>query len=200
MNEGDKYKNKFLEDDFVYVKNFIDTETITTVSKYLENVVAQRRYVDDEFTKIAIYSDPLLEIILQNSVLSMEYISEKELYPTYSYGRIYVGQEDLSCHTDRESCEYTATINVASVGDPWPIAMKNKQGKTKKFVLKPGDAVIYKGCEVSHWRDKAINTEGHINVQFMLHYVDKNGPFSRHKYDGRTKLGLPKITERPLCL
>jgi hypothetical protein len=59
-----------------------------------------------------------------------------------------------------------------------------------KCLLNPGDAVIYKGCEVTHWRRKLA--KGLINVQFMLHYVDKNGPYTEYKFDGRESLGFLK--------
>jgi len=192
-NIAKKYNTSFSENNFVYVKDFIDESTIATLSKYLEYRVAQQNYLTDEYTKISIYGDPLLEVILENSLASMEYITGKELYPTYSFGRVYLTQEDLPKHTDRESCEYTATINVACVGKKWPISLKNKSKKEVSFVLNPGDAVIYKGIEVEHWRDGAKGDQDHILVQFMLHYVDKNGPFSSYKWDKRSGLGLKRV-------
>ena len=61
-------------------------------------------------------------------------------------------------------------------------------------MLNPGDAVVYKGCEVTHWRRKL--PKGHINVQFMLHYVDKNGPYAEYKFDKREALGLDSSARR----
>jgi hypothetical protein len=50
---------------------------------------------------------------------------------------------------------------------------------------KPGDAVIYLGCEDNHiWRE---NFEGDFHLQTFLHYVDKNGPNIKHAYDGLEK-------------
>jgi hypothetical protein len=62
------------------------------------------------------------------------------------------------------------------------------------YTLEPGDAVVYKGCEVTHWREKAVDTE--LNAQFMLHYVDQNGPNAKFKWDSRPSLGLPITTKR----
>ena len=41
----------------------------------------------------------------------------------------------------------------------------------KAINLKPGDAVIYKGCDVKHWREPY---EGDYHIQ-TFHYVDANG-------------------------
>ena len=80
------------------------------------------------------------------------------------------------------------TVNVACTGGIWPIWMQYEGNDPVKCMLEPGDAVIYKGCEVTHWRRKL--PKGQINVQFMLHYVDKNGPHSEYKFDKRTSLGV----------
>jgi len=47
---------------------------------------------------------------------------------------------------------------------------------------------VYKGCDVTHWRDVADTTE--VNAQFMLHYVDQNGPNANYKFDKRPELGM----------
>jgi hypothetical protein len=55
-----------------------------------------------------------------------------------------------------------------------------------EVVLEPGDLVIYKGCDLEHWRNKF---EGHICVQVFLFYNDIEGPFIFNKYDTRPFLG-----------
>jgi hypothetical protein len=59
--------------------------------------------------------------------------------------------------------------------------------------LHPGDLVIYRGCDLSHWRepfDIADQTAWH--VQGFFHYVDKNGPFPEYQFDKRESIGSPK--------
>lgn len=186
----------------VVVSNFIDSVSIQTVSKYLEHKFNQNGFAIKTDLKSTIstpsnfyyYSDPLIEVILENSLGEIEVIVGKELYPTYSYVRIYTGDNELPRHTDRPSCEYSVTVNVATVGNPWPIWMQKKDGTPQSFTLSSGDAIIYKGCEMHHWRDSMSASNTDINVQFMLHYVDKNGPNTSYKWDKRSKLGLPKTT------
>ena len=48
-------------------------------------------------------------------------------------------------------------------------------------MLEEGDAVLYKGCEVEHWREPY--TEGTKQAQVFLHYVDANGRFTEWEND-----------------
>ena len=54
--------------------------------------------------------------------------------------------------------------------------------------LQVGDAAIFKGRELFHWREPYI--EGAWQVQIFLHYVDAKGPFKNLKYDKRKKLQI----------
>ena len=64
-----------------------------------------------------------------------------------------------------------------------------KEFKTKvKTDLAIGDAVVFKGRELFHWREPYI--EGAWQVQIFLHYVNADGPFKDLKYDGRERLQL----------
>lgn len=174
----------------IFVKGFIDPQGIATISRYMEFSLQQNAFKgdDDSTSRYAKYADPLIETVLQNSLSYMEEITGKALYPTYSYARVYVQGDELKPHVDREACQISVTVHVATKGDSWPIWMKVPGKEPVSFVLEPGDAVVYKGCEVTHWREKAVNTE--VNAQFMLHYVDQQGPCAAFKWDTRPALGL----------
>lgn len=174
----------------VLVKGFIDPQGVDTVSRYMEFALNQKRLKSgaDPISRYYVYADPLIETILYNSLPHMEEITGKSLYPTYSYSRVYMKGDELKPHVDRPSCEVSVTVHVATKGKEWPIWMKVPGKEPMSFVLEPGDAIVYKGCEVTHWREKAIDTE--INVQFMMHYVDQNGPNAAFKWDKRPALGL----------
>jgi hypothetical protein len=124
----------------------------------------------------------------------VEEVSEKELLPTYSYARIYQSGEQLKPHVDRPACEVSVTVNVATKGEFSPIYIQYGNNEVCKFVLEPGDAVVYKGCEAVHWRKPLV--EDQLNVQFMLHYVDKNGPYAEHVKDKRPSYGMSEFTRR----
>ena len=116
------------------------------------------RYAPLCFEALSVYLLPIIEKIVG-----------EELFPVYSYARIYEKGYILPRHVDRPSCEISTTLNLG--GDIWPIFLKINK-KIKKVNLTPGDMLIYKGCEVEHWRDEFV---GKVCTQVFLHYVDKNG-------------------------
>jgi len=148
------------------------------------------------------YSHPSLDQLLEEFTPKMEELTGKKLFPTYSYARLYLNGEVLQCHTDREACEYSATINLGFGKDNWPIWIAEKgndidQGiigeddniyrikNAQQFTLDIGDALIYKGAEAPHWREEF---KGDWQAQVFLHYVDQDGPHKDHKFDRKKSL------------
>ena len=186
---------EFQTNGYVLVKGFYNPQELDTLSRYLENSL--KRYPennqgggDDASSRISWYADPLIEVVVRNSISEVEAATGLELHPTYSFTRVYQKGDELKPHIDRPACEISVTSHIATVGKPWPIYMKAPGKEPTVHYLEPGDACIYKGCEVTHWRDKAVDTD--LNVQVMLHYVDKNGPNAAYKFDKRSALGVNK--------
>jgi len=136
------------------------------------------------------YSDLVMETLLQKMKPIMEKETEKTVVETYSYARIYKKGDELKRHKDRPSCETSCTMNLG--GDEWPIFLEpsGAQGKEGvKVLLNPGDMLIYRGCDLEHWREPF---EGSNNAQVFLHYNNKSEPNARaEKFDRRIHLGLP---------
>lgn len=177
----------------VLVKNFIDEQTIAVVSQYFENKIRRGEWQEakkegNPTSRFAYYADPLIEVLLQVSKEAVEDATGKELLPTYSYSRIYQPGERLFPHIDRPACEVSVTVNVATKGEFSPIYTQYGQNDPEKHVLNPGDAVVYMGCDVMHWRQPLKDNQ--LNVQFMLHYVDKNGPNAEYTKDRRPAYGF----------
>jgi hypothetical protein len=119
----------------------------------------------------------------------IESIVKKKLTPTYSFSRIYYKNATLSRHTDRPSCEYSATICIKNDKSPWDLFVEDKQKNTISISLNVGDMLIYKGRELPHWREAYDQTK---QIQIFLHYVDENGPYASSKYDNRPLLAINK--------
>ena len=136
------------------------------------------------------YGDIAMETLLQNLLPVMEENTNLKLIPTYSYARIYKKGDILHRHKDRSSCEISTTLNLG--GDPWPIYLDptGKEGMDGiKVELSPGDMLVYKGCELEHWRESFT---GKNCVQVFLHYNDtKNKQAIQNKLDNRPYIGLP---------
>jgi hypothetical protein len=136
------------------------------------------------------YSDIAMETLLERLTEPMSKETGLNLIPTYSYARIYKKGDVLKRHKDRYSCEVSMTMNLG--GDSWPIYLEPSGETDKEGVkidLEPGDALIYRGCEVEHWREAF---EGDNCGQVFLHYNDASGENAKENaYDRRPFLGLP---------
>jgi len=132
----------------------------------------------------AFYSEVICDSLAVTLLPLIEEQTGLQLFPTYTYGRIYWKGSTLEKHTDRPSCQYSATLCIDVDPKPWPIYMDGK-----KILLNAGDIAIYKGCEVEHWREPYT---GNQQIQLFLHYVDANGIYKDFKFDKRTLLGTKK--------
>jgi hypothetical protein len=150
------------------------------------------------------YADRVMETLLVNTINIMQKKTGLKLVPTYSYCRLYRTGNILKRHKDRPSCEISTTLNLG--GDSWPILIdptgsdnvideyKNihKPGAPKgvEVNLKPGDMLIYSGCDLEHWREPF---QGKLCGQVFLHYNHADGRFAKtNLYDKRPMLGIPK--------
>ena len=176
-----KYKkvNKFLEDsEITLLKDYCRIQHRINMSGF--DTQQMPNTLDTSF-----YGDPLMESLLINKKNKMQELTGLKLLPTYAYWRMYTKFADLKKHSDRPSCEISVSVNIGGDGTPWPFVVENNS-----IDLEPGDAVLYLGCELKHWRDEF---QGDHLAQTFLHYVDANGPYKEYWKDGRLKWGQGKI-------
>ena len=115
---------------------------------------------------------PFLELLCEKNTEVSKIIGEPVL-PTYSYARFYKKDAILEKHTDRESCEISLTIHLDGDKD-WKFYIEDSNGKENKIILNPGDAILYSGTILPHWRKKF---KGKSYTQVFLHYVKSNGKY-----------------------
>ena len=179
---------------------------------YENNIIAQNglhgTWEDKQVPgSYSIYADHVMETLLMKMLPIMKERTGLDLIPTYSYARVYEKGAILKRHKDRPSCEISTTLNLG--GDLWPIYLSpienvgiaeiygGKKGITMSsnakgipVNLKPGDMLIYSGCELEHWREPF---NGNVCGQVFLHYNHRNGRFAESNlYDKRPLLGIPK--------
>jgi len=180
--------------DFIY-KYFLKKRDVAKVlfdSKYISPFTEYWGIWNDSQVSntYSHYSDTAMETLLQEVKPVMEKHTGLNLSETYSYARIYKNGDILSRHKDRYSCEISTTLNLG--GEPWPIYLDptGKEGRAGvKVDLKPGDMLIYSGCDLEHWREPFT---GKNCGQVFLHYNKKNSQLAKqNEFDGRPMIGLP---------
>jgi hypothetical protein len=125
----------------------------------------------------------------------------RDLLPTYDYLRIYREGDVCRVHHDRLSCEHSVSLTLDySDGVPWnleveqahtePSAKVEANFENESYVsleMNVGDAVLYQG--VNHRHGRITPNPNGWSAHLFLHWVDRNGPYREHAFDGR----LPEL-------
>ena len=209
MSSKEDIQKYFNENSYVVIKEVVDKTTVNLFYSYTMKKINRNFYKlknnpelysttydmtfgdkDSGFNSLNFYGDEFCETILEALLNKMEEFTGLELLPEYGFLRLYQKNDILPYHNDRPSCEISTTLCVGYKGEQaWPIWLENKNKDKIPVNLEPGDMLVYKGCDLFHWRDKY---EGENHLQAFLHYNDKNGPHGLI-YDGRETLGTPAI-------
>jgi hypothetical protein len=186
----------FIANYFMMQKQVYDTCRAQRYISPFENIIGHYESKDQQIPETySQYSNIAMETLMLKCQPKMEEATSLKLYPAYTYARIYKKGDILERHKDRFSCEISTTMNLG--GDEWPIYLEPSGEVNKKGIkinLKPGDMLVYSGCELEHWRNKF---KGNECVQVFLHYNNKKTPGSKdNMFDKRLHLGLPSWFKR----
>ena len=162
--------------------------------KYISPYEVMLGYYEGEKEQVpntySCYADIVMETLMLKCQPIMEKTTGLKLQPAYTFARVYKKGDVLKRHKDRFSCEISTTMNLG--GDSWALYLEpsGKEGmKGMKVDLKPGDMLVYSGCELEHWRNKF---KGKECVQVFLHYNNCKTPGAKdNMFDKRPHLGLP---------
>ena len=181
----------FVANYFSMKKQVYDTSRQTRFISPYETLLGEYEGADGQIPHTYCnYSDIAMETLMLKCQPVMEKITGLKLTPAYTFARIYKHGDVLKRHKGRFSCEISTTMNLA--GDPWAIYLEPSGQEGKKGIkvdLKPGDMLVYRGCELEHWRNKF---KGKECIQVFLDYNNKNTPGAKENmFDRRPHLGLP---------
>ena len=181
----------FVANYFLIKKQVYDTCRQTRFISPYETLLGEYEGADGQIPHTySSYSDIAMETLMLKCQPVMEKITGLKLTPAYTFARIYKNGDVLKRHKDRFSCEISTTMNLG--GDPWSSYLEPsvKEGlKGSKVDLKPGDMLVYRGCELEHWRNKF---KGKECIQVFLHYNNRKTPGAKENmFDKRPHLGLP---------
>ena len=186
----------FVANYFMMQKQVYDTCRNARYISPFENIIGHYEGQDEQIPHTySQYSNIAMETLMLKCQPEMEKVTGLKLYPAYTYARIYKKGDELKRHKDRFSCEISTTMNLG--GDDWPIYLEPSGETGKKGIkvdLKPGDMLVYSGCELEHWRNKFRGKEC---IQAFLHYNNRKTVGAKdNMFDKRPHLGLPSWFKR----
>jgi len=205
---------KFIEDGYVVLKNFIPKEIINMSldawkvterePKHNEHFFHREEETTYDSPKetlnksVGAYNFPPAVGMHRWLRDNLDNVFDIKLVDTYSYTRKYDRGAFLRAHTDRPSCEISATICLdyaSDDGTPWKIWVQKDrnyvdQGDDIDFLgsvsqdlphrerigtaisLEVGDVLLYQGPNAIHWRDKFL---GEYSYHMFLHFINPLG-------------------------
>jgi hypothetical protein len=129
----------------------------------------------------------------------MSQIVGRDLLPTYDYLRLYRAGDVCHVHSDRYSCEHSLSLTLGySDGRPWDLEVETERSEPSAKVdpdfgasayrgiaMEAGDALLYQGVHHRHGRTRP--NPNRWSAHLFLHWVDREGPYRDHAFDGQIK-------------
>lgn len=174
----------FAREGFAELSNLLPASHVAELGRYFWALAAEgyltldqdrgcRRHVAHSHPVADFWHDQLNERVAQ--------LVGRRTKPSYTFVSLYLEGGDLKWHTDRPPCEYTITLLLdyapldAQERSRWALKVAGRDGRTHDLRQRVGDALIFKGRELSHCRD--VLPPGHRSASMLFHFVDRD-------YDG----------------
>jgi hypothetical protein len=100
-------------------------------------------------------------------------VGGEPIRPSYCYVSAYRGgRASLRPHVDRKQCVYTMSLWIrgrdSAAVEPWPLWLHSPDGIVS-VTQSAADGVLFRGCELPHWRDQP--PPGGACTALIFHYV-----------------------------
>jgi hypothetical protein len=152
---------------------------IAALRRYYRELVDEGLVADHDShvaLRFAQHNECLMQYYHRQLCAFFAQIAQQSIKPSYCYFSSYRRGTTLSKHVDREQCQLTASLLIdyeaTRLDDQaWPLYLElPASGEQIPIVLQPGTCVLYRGCELPHYRDEF---RGERSTSSFLHYVDE---------------------------
>lgn len=168
------YPEAYREQGYVVLRNVIDPKEAARLYEYtLGNIELGNKDDGQVPGSPSFYQDQEVVSLQERLLPELEKSIAKKLLPVFCYHRIYRKDAILRAHKDSTRAEISASINLGQQGEPWDLWLLDYNENAQKVTLAPGDALLYNGLNLCHWRGKLVNAD--FVSQIMFHFVDKDG-------------------------
>lgn len=164
-----------------FLPSLLDEREVSYLGATLSSEFESRTAAWDEgrgMTKM-IYKPPCAEEYYHRVQYFLNSYLRTDLLETYWFCTRYYNKSFMAAHTDRNACEVSVSLNIIQ-DQPWELQLLDRFGAKQKFETLPGDAVLYSGIDLEHWRTPY---QGEQYTQLFFHYVRSTGPYNREQGD-----------------
>jgi hypothetical protein len=165
------------EKGYVVVPDLIHPFHVGALRRYYRCRTRQGCYLfgdEQVHRRFAAHNEEIARYIHAQLTQAISDIAAAALKPSYAYFASYLSGAELEGHVDREQCDYSITTCIDASPEPraespWPIKVGSGDD-TIEIYQRLGEALIYRGCQVPHSRDRLRG--GFTSTSLLLHYVD----------------------------
>jgi hypothetical protein len=170
MNTGEEFKKL----GYVVVRGLVDKDETNRLYAYTVGNAELGNKDDGQVPGSPSFYEDKEVVALQKKLLPViEKLIQTPLQNVFCYHRVYRKGAILRTHKDSTRAEISTTINLGQQGEPWDLWLMDYDENAHKVTLGPGDALIYQGSQLAHWRGKLEH--GDYVSQIMFHCIDRNG-------------------------
>lgn len=147
--------------------------------RYLRRMETEGYFrVGDSQVKLrnSIYNEAMARYFHHQLNYVVNQITPEDVIPSYCYLSVYQPGAVLRKHRDRRQCAWNMSLILdmepeQPQAEAWPIYLELPSGR-QEVRLEMGDAVIYRGHDIDHWRE-ALGEHQRVTACFY-HFVDEN--------------------------
>lgn len=162
---------EFKKSGYVVVRNMIDLQEAARLYDYTLEIYPRGDMKDGQVPgSPSFYQDKEMVALHDKILPKTEEVLQSKLFSTFCYHRTYRTGAVLRMHKDRKACEIAISMNLGQKGEVWDLWIMDADENAHQLILNPGDAVIYRGCKLRHWRGKLVNAD--LVSQAFFFFVD----------------------------
>lgn len=167
---------------YAIVRDLLPPVLIGALRDYYRALVAggQLPRGDDQVPdRFRLHSEPVAMFFHPQLASLLSRVAAEPVRPSYLYFASYPPGAALPRHVDRVQCEFSISLLIDYSPEPdgpcgWPLFLEHAAlpGGVVAADLGIGDAVIYRGRELAHYRHPL--PEGHQSSSLFFHYVGED--------------------------
>lgn len=158
------------------LKQVVPRVSLVGFKNYFKSLHEKGAFLPDPSTpgRTCLHNEPITRMCHKGFGNLVGRIVGESVKPSYSFLAWYGNGTSLPVHTDREQCAWNISLVYDDGGNPWPIYIRTAN-LDHCVALSAGDAVLFRGAEMPHWRNRLVESTHHIICFFHFVSRDFNG-------------------------
>jgi hypothetical protein len=171
--EREHLAREMATDGFVLIRDLVSPGLLAALRTHYLALPGQVRLEADPFSgRLVEKNEAVARHLLHGFTGFVGALAGRAVQPSYCYSMWYGPGARLRVHRDNALCEYSLNLVIdQQPADPahWPLCLVSRRGRIEEAYIRPGDALLFCGRELAHFRRRLRDQGSAIGILF--HYV-----------------------------